>query len=1032
MGGLYGAIANVTAPGRVPTDIVGVIAPTRWADAVVKYADPDQPSDFEPSYSGTDENRNFVQAPNEGFSAITVAQRTAMHFALTGNSAAAAGFSVEGFTNLDLSYVGNVREAQIRVANSSDPISAYGKTPGTALSSGDAWIGPSARTPTPGNYSWYTMLHELGHTLGLDHAHEAGVGYGAVTAEHNSFEYTLMTYAPYVGADTTKPLLTGNYFPQTYMMLDIAALQYLYGADFSVNSDDTVYSWNPVTGATLVNGVIAIQPAVNKIFGTIWDGGGADTYDLSNYTTDLQIDLRPGMHSVFDQAQLAAIGGPNNGGLARGNIFNALQYTNWLGAAPYVADPRSLIESASGGSGADRIVGNAAGNGLSGGSGNDTLFGLDGEDLLLGSGGDDQLDGGLGQDILVGGAGADRLIVRDPAHIVANELYSGNGFGPNDLDTDILWVQGAGTFDFQGATLADLQALAFRGSSANRVHLGSDQFLSSGLAQGTISGENGFSNFFVVFASGNGNAVDLRGLSFDAWELGVDAVGVSGSTAADTIYGSSQSDLIAGGEENDRIGGGGGLDIVYGDAGDDTLDGGAGDDWMIGGAGNDWYFVDNPADSARELAGQGTGDRVFASVSWTMTAGSEIELVSTTDNAGISAINFTGNEFNNTIYGNAGPNTLDGKDGRDVLIALGGDDFYYAAGTNSVVEAVGGGNDRVFASTTYVLRGASEVERMSTTDNAGTAPINLTGSNQAETIYGNAGPNQLDGQGGADTLVGLGGDDWFFVDNAGDAVSEAVGGGNDRVYSRDSWTLTAGAEVELLATGNHSGTGAISLTGNALVNTVYGNAGNNVIDGGGGADALVGQGGNDWYYVDSLSDSIVEGVGGGTDTVFARNTYVLTGGAEVESLYTASTGGLAAIDLTGNEFANIVYGNAGANILNGKGGADTLTGSGGPDRFVFDTAVGAANIDVIADFASGSDQIALARAVFASLPPGSALGGGNFVLGLTPIDGDDVILYDRPTGQLFYDFDGAGGNAAVQFAQLTANAALAVTDFLII
>src|SRR3546814_6954343 len=79
----------------------------------------------------------------------------------------------------------------------------------------------------------------------------------------------------------------------------IRALQHLYGADFTTNNGNTVYSWNPLNGQTLVDGAVAISPGGNRIFATIWDGGGVDTYDLSAYSTNLNIDLRPGQHSTF-------------------------------------------------------------------------------------------------------------------------------------------------------------------------------------------------------------------------------------------------------------------------------------------------------------------------------------------------------------------------------------------------------------------------------------------------------------------------------------------------------------------------------------------------------------------------------------------------------------------------------------------------------------------------------------------------------------------------------------------------------------
>ena len=84
-------------------------------------------------------------------------------------------------------------------------------------------------------------------------------------------------------------------------------------------------------------------------------------------------------------------------------------------------------------------------------------------------------------------------------------------------------------------------------------------------------------------------------------------------------------------------------------------------------------------------------------------------------------------------------------------------------------------------------------------------------------------------------------------------------------------------------------------------------------------------------------------------------------------LSTASFGGTAAINLTGNELAQELYGNAGGNILNGGGGADYLIGGGGADFFDFTTALGSGNVDTIVDMAAGSDKIRLDDAVFAGL-----------------------------------------------------------------
>ena len=157
----------------------------------------------------------------------------------------------------------------------------------------------------------------------------------------------------------------------------------MYGANFTTQSSNTVYTWNPTTGQEFINGVGQLAPgggvggSANRIYETVWDGGGVDTYDLSNYTTNLSINLNPGASSVFSSVQLAYLG---DGHYASGNVYNAYLYNG---------DARSYIDNANGGSGNDMILGNAIGNVLNGGSGNDTITGGGGNDTIFGGSGTD-------------------------------------------------------------------------------------------------------------------------------------------------------------------------------------------------------------------------------------------------------------------------------------------------------------------------------------------------------------------------------------------------------------------------------------------------------------------------------------------------------------------------------------------------------------------------------------------------------------------------------------------------------------------
>ncbi|MDQ3558862.1 MAG: M10 family metallopeptidase C-terminal domain-containing protein, partial [Pseudomonadota bacterium] len=268
-----------------------------------------------------------------------------------------------------------------------------------------------------GTYQYHTILHETGHALGLKHGHEAEHGNAALPAAWDSMEFTVMTYRSFVGQvldadgdgkDDGYTVTAGDY-AQTLMMLDIRALQHLYGVDFTTQSSDTVYRWD-TQGKYFINGAEQWDTATNTIFLTIWDGGGVDTYDFSAFTTNQFIDLAPGRSSNLG-TQLAQL---DTGQNARGNVFNALLYNN---------DSRSLVENAIGGSGADTIQGNNANNRLEGGGGADDLLGLGGIDTLFGGAGaddlfgaelDDMLTGGDDGDLLNGGAGFDTAAYTSP------------------------------------------------------------------------------------------------------------------------------------------------------------------------------------------------------------------------------------------------------------------------------------------------------------------------------------------------------------------------------------------------------------------------------------------------------------------------------------------------------------------------------------------------------------------------------------------------------------------------------------------
>ncbi|MGY4480947.1 serralysin [Bradyrhizobium sp. LM3.2] len=353
-------------------EIDGLLSGYKWSGTIT-YSFPDAASDYSSPYSG-----GSSEPTTSGFAAAPSQMQAAINYAIG---------LILGYTNANIQYAGT-NGADIMVAQSpaANPTS-YAYYPGNYAAGGDVWFGGAYNYSLAalGNYYFTTALHELGHALGLKHSQETGgVANVAVPSAHDDSEYTVMSYRSYVGASTTSGYTNEAYgYPQTYMANDILALQTMYGADYTTQAGATVYTWSSSTGQEFINGVG--QPAdnggaggsANRIYQTIWDGGGVDTYDLSNYTTNLSINLNPGASSVFSSVQLANLG---NGHYASGNVYNSYLYNN---------DGRSLIDNAIGGSGNDTIIGNAIANALNGGSGNDTITGGGGNDTISGGGGTD-------------------------------------------------------------------------------------------------------------------------------------------------------------------------------------------------------------------------------------------------------------------------------------------------------------------------------------------------------------------------------------------------------------------------------------------------------------------------------------------------------------------------------------------------------------------------------------------------------------------------------------------------------------------
>jgi Ca2+-binding RTX toxin-like protein len=627
-------------------------------------------------------------------------------------------------------------------------------------------------------------------------------------------------------------------------------------------------------------------------------------------------------------------------------------------------------------------TGSAAGQEVSGGTANDTLDGLGGNDLLDGRAGDDTLLGGTGADTLRGGAGADSMTGGADADTFAYLATSDSTAAAVDR-----------LLDFQ----TGIDSIDLRLTGATSV---------SWVEQ--TDGSGTFNLVTVATPAGDMTIRVYGALAMADFQF---PTGVINGTAGD--------DTISGTAGNDEVVGLGGSDSLYGGSG--------GADRFRGGEGNDNIVVNSRDDVVIELAGQGN-DTVFAISSYTLTAGAEVESLGAYNASGAERLDLTGNEYDNRIVGNAGVNLLLGGGGTDTFYGGAGDDYYVVDSIgDQVFEYAGEGFDRVYAQASFILSTSSHVEEVRAYPE--TVAMDLTGNELDNRLFGNQASNTLDGGAGADILTGGGGSDYYIVDNAGDQV--VAGSGFDIVFTKISYALQPGAAVESLGAFDPSSTAALDLTGNELANRIVGNAGSNTLDGGAGNDTLYGEGGNDYYIIDRVGDVVIEAAGNGYDIVFAKASYVLTSGQEIESIGFLNPASTAPLDLTGNEFANRIVGSAGANALNGRAGSDVLYGEGGADKFVFDTPLGPSNVDYLADFNATDDTIVLENAVFTGLAAGG-LPSNAFASGTAAQESDDRIIYDSATGNLYFDADGNGAGAQILFAMVQPGTIITAADFQVI
>ncbi len=837
-----------------------------------------------------------------GFSRFSAEQIAATELALAAWSDV-ANITFSRVNDLGSQYSNSATILFANYASGFDGAAAFAYLPGSAnaaASAGDVWVNSSLSynaSPQMFGYGQLTLVHEIGHAIGLSHPASYNAGGGQTFSYGNnagymedSNQYTVMSYFSEreTGADFRIDRNGPAFYASAPMMDDIIAAQRLYGANLDTRTGDTVYGFNSNADRPWFSAT-----AGSPLVFCVWDAGGIDTFDFSGFAQGGVIDLRQGAFSSV-------------GGMI-GNV--------------------SIVVGV--------VIENAIGS-----AHDDTMRGNSGDNRFESRGGSDSVDGGLGLDTLVlVGARSDYSL-----------FWNGStgylqGFGKLITFANIEFLQ------FSDQTIAPASGAGVRVSGdltddiasgtvfGDTIYgAGGDDVIDGGRGDDALSGDAGDD----VLTGGDGDDSLSGGMGLDRLDggAGVDTVlfdttehRVVVDLEAGTATQAGLTEVIEGFENvtatdgNDVLIGDGAANRLIGGNGADRLEGRGGNDWLAAGAGGKSggapdiiktsTQTNDSISTAVALTAFDLGPRhdvanattvPHASVRATAHGGLEYYAVSAaagetlTFDIDAAAFDSTlrifdaaGNELarNDDAASDAGRAGTDS--GLSHTFAVAGV-YYIQVGEWAASVGAGFTSGGIGPGQTYVLHVSSP--------RATPVPIVSTGS----FLDGGDGADTLRGGSGADTLIGGSGDD----------VIDGFGGGLDIIDGGDGDDL-------------------ISWTGGATV------------DGGAGSDTVVYSGDRSQYTI-TVEDGVTHVAGPmGLDRLtgverlrFADAVTDSTGAILVNEV----TGTVSADTLEGTSYADSIRGFEGDDVINGGAGDDFIDGGAGLDTAVFHTGYFASNIIV--------------------------------------------------------------------------------------